>query len=64
MKQGEGDVLFTSKRDSTHFVATNQGISNDWVLDSGSSFHVNPNCYWFTNYDAGRKGRVSDLAIG
>ena len=43
-KAKEGDVLFTSIMDSIHLVAINQGISNDWVLDSGASFHVSPTC--------------------
>ena len=42
-KAKEVDILFTSTMDSIHLMATNQGISNDWVLDSGASFHVNPN---------------------
>ena len=54
----EGDILFTSTMDSVHLIATNQGMSHDWVLDSGASFHVSPNCEWFSNYNAGRIGRV------
>ena len=54
----EGDILFTSTMDSIHLVATNQGISNDWVLDSGASFHVSTNRDWFTNYNARKTGRV------
>ena len=44
--------------ESVHLVATNQGMSHDWVLDSGASFHISPNCEWFTNYNVGRIGRV------
>ena len=44
----EGDILFTSTMDNLHLVATNQGMSNDWVLDSGASFHVSPIRDWFT----------------
>ena len=40
----EGDILFTSSMDSVHLVATNEGMSNDWILDSGASFHMSPNC--------------------
>ena len=57
-KAKEGDIIFTSTMDSIHLMATIQGISNDWVLDSGASFHVSPNCDWFTNYNARRIGRV------
>ena len=54
----ERDILFTSTMGSIHLVGIDQGISNDWVLDSGALFHVSPNCDWFTNYDAGRTGQV------
>ena len=57
-KAEEGDILFNSTMDNLHLVATNQGMSNDWVLDRGASFHVNPNCDWFTNYNARRTGCV------
>ena len=57
-KAKEGDILFTSTMDSIHLVATNQGISNDWVLESGASFHVSSNCDWFMNYDAQRTSRI------
>ena len=30
----------------------------DWVMDSGASFHVTPHREWFTNYDAKRTGQV------
>ena len=53
-----GDILFTLTMDSIHLVATNQGMSHDWVLDSGTSFHVSPHCEWFSNYNAGRTGCV------
>ena len=54
----EGDILFTSSMDSVHLVTTNEGMSNDWILDSGASFHVSPNCEWFSTYNAGRTGQV------
>ena len=54
----EGDILFTSSMDGVHLVATNEGMSNDWILDSGASFHVSANYEWFSNYNAGRTGRV------
>ena len=57
-KAKEGDILFTSTMDSIHLVATNQGISNDWVLDCGTSFHISPNREWLMNYDVGRTSRV------
>ena len=50
--------MFTYTMDNLHLVATNQGMSNDWVLDSGASFHANPNREWFTNYTVGGVGRV------
>ena len=61
MKQSKG--IFYSLLDSVHLVATNQGISNDWELDSGALFHVSPNCHWFINYDASRKVE-SNLRMG
>ena len=57
-KAKEGDILFSSTMDSVHLVATNQGVSNDWVLDSGASFHVSPHCEQFSNYNAGRAGHI------
>ena len=54
----EGDILFTSSMDSAHLMATNKGMSNDWILDSGASFHMSPNWEWFSTYNAGRIGRV------
>ena len=54
----EGDFLFTSSMDSVYLVATNEGMSNDWILDSGVFFHVSPNHEWFSTYNAGRKGQV------
>ena len=51
IKAQEGDILFTSSMDSVHLVATNEGMSNDWILDSGVSFHVSPNCEWFSTYN-------------
>ena len=50
--------MFTSTMDNLHLVATNQGMSNDWVLDSSASFHVSLNREWFSNYDARRISRV------
>ena len=54
----EVDILLTSSMDSAHLVATNKGMSNDWILDSGASFHVSINHEWFSNYNAGRTGHV------
>ena len=54
----EGDILFTSSMESVHLMATNKVMSNDWIIDSGASFHVSPNCEWFSTYNAGRTGRV------
>ena len=39
-------------------MATTEGMSHDWILDSGASFHVSPNREWFSTYNAGRTGLV------
>ena len=54
----EGDILFTSTVDSVHLMVIDKGVVNDWVLDSGASFLVTPNCECFTTYDACQRGQV------
>ena len=54
----EGDILFVSKVKPSVLVATSDITVQDWIMDSGASFHVTPHCEWFTCYDAKRTGRV------
>ena len=54
----EGDILLTSKVEPSKLVTTSDVTVQDWIMDSGASFHVTPNCKWFTRYDAKRTGRV------
>ena len=54
----EGDILFVSKVKPSVLVATSDITVQDWIMDSGASFHVTPHCEWFTRYDAKRTGRV------
>ena len=54
----EGDIFFTSKVKPSVLVATNDIIVQEWIMDSGASFHVTPHREWFTRYDAKRTGRV------
>ena len=63
-KAEEGDILFTSTMDNLHLAETNQGMSNEWVLESGASFHASPNCV--TGLPTIMQGGqvVSDLAMG
>ena len=58
IEDSEGDIYFTSILDSAFLVATSDCALQDWVLDSGASFHVTPHREWFSTYDAARKGRV------
>ena len=54
----EGDILFVTKVKPSVLVATSDVTVQNWIIDSGASFHVTPNCKWFTRYDAKRTGRV------
>lgn len=33
-------------------------VDSDWILDSGCSFHMTPNKYWFQQLDESDGGRV------
>ena len=48
----EGDILFTSSLDNAYLVAMDDFVKHDWIIDSGTSFHVTPHKEWFTSYDA------------
>ena len=54
----DGDNCFTSSMDLAFLVATNDSALQDWVLDSGASFHVTPHREWFVTFDATCKGHV------
>ena len=45
----DGYICFTSSMDSTFLVATDDSALQDWVLDSGASFHVTPHKEWFVS---------------
>ena len=52
------DILFVSKVNPSVLVATSDITVQDWIMDSGASFHVTPHREWFTRYDAKRTRRV------
>ena len=54
----EGGILFVSKVKPSVLVSTSDITVQDWIMDSGASFHVTPHCEWFTRYDAKRTRRV------
>ena len=37
---------------------SDDGYSQDWILDLGASFHVTPHRDWFNTYDIGMHGYV------
>ena len=39
-------------------MATDQNGGQEWILDSGASFHVTPHWSWFSTYDSSRRGSV------
>ena len=53
----DGEVLLTSLLASV-LVATDQNYGQEWILDSGASFHVTPHRSWFSTYDSSRRGSV------
>ncbi|KAG8475483.1 hypothetical protein CXB51_032327 [Gossypium anomalum] len=46
----DGELLAASVNDSK--------VSEEWILDSGCTFHMNPNRDWFTTYETVSKGVV------
>ena len=52
----DGDILLNSGLEYSQLVTTVDQNVQDWVMDSGASFHVTPHREWFTNYDAKRIG--------
>ena len=55
----EGRILLNLGLELSQLVTTNDNAVQDWIMDSGASFHVTPHCQWFTSYDAKRIGRVN-----
>lgn len=55
----DGEVLFTSSLPAASvLVAADQNCGQEWILDSGASFHVTPHRSWFSTYDSSRRGSV------
>ena len=54
VSKDEGDILLNLVLDVAHMVTTDDIVLQDWILDSGVSFHVTPHREWFTNYDVKR----------
>ena len=52
----DGEVLFTSSLPANVLVAADQNGGQEWILDSGASFHVTPHRSWFSTYDSSRRG--------
>ncbi|KAG8498240.1 hypothetical protein CXB51_007432 [Gossypium anomalum] len=46
----DGELLVASVNDSK--------VSEEWILDSGCTFHISPNQDWFTTYETVSKGVV------
>ena len=57
-KDEDGDILLNSGLEQSQLVTTIDQNVQDWVMDSGASFHVTPHREWFTNYDVKRIGQV------
>ena len=53
----EGEILLNSGLQSSQLVTTYDLAVQDWIMDSGASFHVTPHSEWFTSYDAKRIGQ-------
>ena len=54
----DGDVLYASTLQDDFLVALDDGYHQDWVIDSGTSFHVILHKEWFHSYDASRRGCI------
>ncbi|MCO5612796.1 hypothetical protein L7F22_067067 [Adiantum nelumboides] len=53
----DGDVLYASLLSPASLIASNGSYEQDWIVDSGASFHVTPHQEWFSTYE-GRHGVV------
>ncbi|MCO5606974.1 hypothetical protein L7F22_061165 [Adiantum nelumboides] len=53
----DGDICYASNLCPTLLVATNSSYEQDWIVDSGASFHVTPHKEWFSSYE-NRHGMV------
>ncbi|MCO5583241.1 hypothetical protein L7F22_037150 [Adiantum nelumboides] len=53
----DGDVLYASLLSPASLVASNGSYEQDWIVDSGASFHVTRHQEWFSTYE-GRHGVV------
>ena len=56
--RGDGDICYASTLEDVFLIATDTLFSQNWIIDSGTSFHVTPHREWFVSYDASRKGCV------
>lgn len=54
----DNDVLFMSSLSAELLTTSDDAYSQDWILDSGTSFHVTPHGEWFSTYDSGKTGCV------
>ena len=53
----DGEFIFMSCLPANVLVeATDQNCGQEWILDSGASFHVTPHRSWFSTYDSSRRG--------
>ena len=53
-----GEVLFTSSLPTSLLVAADKQYGQEWILDSGVSFHVTPHRSWFSTYNSSKRGSV------
>ncbi|MCO5569108.1 hypothetical protein L7F22_022815 [Adiantum nelumboides] len=53
----DGNICYASNLCPTPLVATNSSYEQDWIVDSGASFHVTPHKEWFSSYEC-RHGMV------
>ena len=54
----DGEVLFTSSLPASLLVAVDKQYGQEWILNSGASFHVTPHRSWFSTYDSSRHGSI------
>ena len=54
----DGEVLSTSSLLASLLVVVDKQYDQEWILDSGASFHVTPHSSWFSTYDSSRCGFV------
>ncbi|MCO5566964.1 hypothetical protein L7F22_020647 [Adiantum nelumboides] len=53
----DGDICYARNLCPTLLVAMNSSYEQDWIVDSGASFHVTPHKEWFSSYEC-RHGMV------